>query len=113
MWFDYPVHVADDGGKLREMAADGEKHGSAYKAQTARKEKAKAEKLSKKEQIRNALAIANGGGPVTTKELAEYFGIKPNTAGIWVRENGFYIDRQDGNAIKEIPAGPQSDKVTE
>lgn len=102
LWFDYPAHKADETGILKDLAANGEKHGSIYKAQSARKEKAKAAKLSKKEQIRNALLLANGGGPVTTKDLAEYFNIKQNTAGIWVRENGFYIDLNDGNAIKEI-----------
>lgn len=102
LWFDYPAHKADETGILKDLTANGEKHGSIYKAQSARKEKAKAAKLSKKEQIRNALLLANGGGPVTTKDLAEYFNIKQNTAGIWVRENGFYIDLNDGNAIKEI-----------
>lgn len=112
LWFDYPVHKADEEGFLRDLAADGEKHGSIYRAQAARKEKAKAAKLSKKEQIRNALLLANGGGPVTTKDLAEYFNIKPNTAGIWVRENGFYIDLNDGNAVKELPEA-QRDEVTD
>ena len=111
LWFEYPAHRDDTSGILKDLAASGEKHGSIYKAQSARKEKAKAAKLSKKEQIRNALLMANGGGPVTTKDLAEYFNIKPNTAGIWVRENGFYIDLNDGNAIKELPDA-QRDEVT-
>jgi hypothetical protein len=96
LWFDYPVHKADAEGFLRDLAADGEKHGSIYRAQAARKEKAKEAKLSKREQITNALMLANGGDACTVENLAEYMNAKKDTVRKWIRENGFGIDKTTG-----------------
>ena len=96
LWFEYPVHKADESGLLKDLAADGEKRGSIYKAQAARKEKAKAAKLTERQQIENALAMANGGEPCTVKDLAEYMGKKEDTMRRWINRNDFEIDKNSG-----------------
>ena len=96
LWFEYPVHRADESGLLKDLAADGEKHGSVYKAQAARREKAKAAKLTERQQIENALAMANGGEPCTVKDLAEYMGKKEDTMRRWINRNDFEIDKNSG-----------------
>ena len=101
LWFDYPAHKADETGILKDLAANGEKHGSIYKAQSARKEKAKAAKLSKKEELRNALLYANGGEDCTVKNLAEYMGTSDDTVRKWLTRNGFAVDKKT-HFVKEI-----------
>jgi hypothetical protein len=96
LWFEYPVHRADESGLLKDLVADGEKHGSVYKAQAARREKAKAAKLTERQQIENALAMANGGEPCTVKDLAEYMGKKEDTMRRWINRNDFEIDKNSG-----------------
>jgi RecA-family ATPase len=96
LWFEYPVHRADESGLLKDLAADGEKHGSVYKAQAARREKAKAAKLTERQQIENALAMANGGEPCTVKDLAEYMAKKEDTMRRWINRNDFEIDKNSG-----------------
>lgn len=104
LWFDYPAHKADESGILKDLAANGEKHGSIYKAQSARKEKAKAAKLSKKEELRNALLFANGGEDCTVKDLAEYMGAKEDTVRKWIRENGYAIEKKTGHVCDATSA---------
>jgi hypothetical protein len=104
LWFEYPVHRADESGLLKDLADDGEKHGSVYKAQAARREKAKAAKVSKKEKLEQALMMANGGDPCTVKDLVEYFtegdkAPKDQTVRKWIRENGYIIDQNTGHII--------------
>lgn len=101
LWFDYPAHKADETGILKDLAANGEKHGSIYKAQSARKEKAKAAKLSKKEELRNALLYANCGEDCTVKNLAEYMGTSDDTVRKWLTRNGFAVDKKT-HFVKEI-----------
>lgn len=106
VWFEYPVHKADTSGVLRDFAADGEKHGSIYKAQKARKENARQKRKTKREELEAAIQNANGGEPVTVKELVEYFtpenGKAPQdqTVRKWIRENGFVIDQNTGHVLK-------------
>jgi hypothetical protein len=106
VWFEYPIHKADTSGVLRDFAADGEKHGSIYKAQKARKENARQKRKTKREELEAAIQNANGGEPVTVKELVEYFtpenGKAPQdqTVRKWIRENGFMIDQNTGHVVK-------------
>lgn len=101
VWFDYPVHKADAEGFLKDLAADGEKHGSIYKAQGARKQKAKEQRLTKREELENALLMANGGDPCTVKELAEYMSAKEDTVRRWLGKNGYKIDKNTGTVSEE------------
>ena len=101
LWFDYPAHKADETGILKDLAANGEKHGSIYKAQSVRQENTKTAKQNKKEELRNALLFANGGEDCTVKILAEYMGTSDDTVRKWLSRNGFAVDHKT-HFVKEI-----------
>ena len=101
LWFEHPLHREDDTGFLKDLAADGEKHGSIYKAQNARKEKAKAARRTKQDELEDAIRNANAGEPVTVKDLTEYFSAygkeaKADTVREWIKRYGFQIDKNTG-----------------
>lgn len=99
-WFTYPIHVQDDQEILKELVADGERKKGADRAAAQHVNNAKDRRLSKKEQISNALLLANGGDPVTVKMLADYMDAKDNTVRKWLRENGYAINKNDGTIIE-------------
>ena len=100
-WFEYPVHKKDEDNILSTLFADGEKKiKNTDRATSARIKNAAQRKLSKKEELRNALLLANGGDPVNVHALAVYMDAKDNTVRKWLRENGFGIDRNSGNVIE-------------
>ena len=90
-WFEYPIHIIDQSETLRALYADGERKGS--RAREVRKASANQARLSKREQLENAILLANGGDPVTVKQVADYLDAKENTVRKWLRENGYAIDR--------------------
>ena len=104
VWFEYPVHKADTSGVLRDFAADGEKHGSIYKAQKARKENARQKRKTKREELETAIQNANGGEPVDVKMLTEYMDAKPDTVRKWIRDNGYEIDKATGHIVDKQAA---------
>ena len=91
VWFEYPIHIIDQSETLKALYADGERKGS--KAREIRKANASQARLSKREQLENAILLANFGDPVTVKQLADYLDAKENTVRKWLRENGYAIDR--------------------
>ena len=107
LWFEYPIHRADTSGTLRDMAADGEKHGSIYKAQNARKENAQQKRETKREKTEAAIQNANAGGPVTVKDLVQYFtpkgGEPPAVRNVknWIKDAGYWIDKNTGYVLKK------------
>ena len=104
LWFEYPIHSEDQTGLLKDLAAEGEKKsrsGNTEKAREARSANGTQRKLSRKEQIQNALLLANGGDPVTVKELAVYLDARENTVRKWLRESGYAIDKNT-SAIIEV-----------
>ena len=100
-WFEYPIHKVDESDMLKTLCANGEKkRGDIDKAREARKSNAAKKRLSKREEIENALLLANGGDPVGVKELADYMDARPDTVRKWLRENGYAIDKQTGNIVE-------------
>lgn len=97
VWFEYPVHHLDDTDLLKSLFADGEKKGRTDKARDTRKSNAAQARLSKKDQLENAILLCNGGEPATVKDIAEYLDAKENTVRKWLRENGYYIDKKTGH----------------
>lgn len=100
LWFNYPIHVQDDTGDLKELSADGEKKKDINRATDARKKSAENKRLSKKDQLENAILLANGGDPVTVKHVADFLNAKENTVRKWLRENGYAINRNDGTIVE-------------
>ena len=102
-WFEYPVHIADDSEVLKDLAAEGErkKKPDIAKARSTLEANVRQRKLSKREQLENAILLANGGDPVTVKELADYLDARPDTVRKCLRENGYVIDKNTG-AVTEV-----------
>lgn len=96
VWFEYPIHLMDESEMLKTLFADGEKKGRTEKARENRKANAASAKLTKREQLENAILLANGGEAVTVKDLADYLNAKDNTVRKWLRENGYTIDKNSG-----------------
>lgn len=96
VWFEYPIHLIDESEMLKTLFADGEKKGRTEKARENRKANAASAKLTKREQLENAILLANGGEAVTVKDLADYLNAKDNTVRKWLRENGYTIDKNSG-----------------
>ena len=108
VWFDYPVHVADETGRLMEMAADGEAHrGDIYQAREKRKESAEEKRKSRTEELEDAIRSAKAGEPVTVKDIVEYMtdakGTPPNdfTVRKWIRTAGYIIDKNTGFVVRK------------
>lgn len=98
VWFEYPVHKEDDTELLRDLTADGEKKarkGDTTGANSARKASAEKRRLSKKEELENAIAMCGVDKP-TAKDIAEYMDAKENTVRKWLRDNGYRIDKNTG-----------------
>ncbi len=100
LWFEYPVHRLDESDQLRTLSADGERKGKTDKAIESRKKNAEQGRLSKREQLENAILLANCGEPVTVKDLATYLDAKENTVRKWLRENGYAIDKNTATVIE-------------
>ena len=106
VWFEYPIHTVDDSDLLKTLCADGEKRKDPSKAQAGRKNSAAQKRLTKREELENAILLANGGDPVTVKDLAAYMNAKENTVRKWLRENGYAIDKLTSKIIEvEVDVG--------
>lgn len=91
VWFDYPVHRADDTGSLSDLDA-GAAAPTWQKAMGARKSKEEkaGDRKTKLETAYNALSM---NGKVTVGDLAEYLDITEMSVRRYIKEHGeFWID---------------------
>lgn len=91
VWFDYPLHRADDSGVLSDMDAEAaappwQKGAKARKKAAASKAKESAARFT--EAVENAAM----GKPPTLKELAEYLGIAERTCRTQMSKYGYELD---------------------
>ncbi|MGN0745397.1 MAG: AAA family ATPase [Aristaeellaceae bacterium] len=91
VWFDYPLHRADDTGVLSDMDAEAaappwQKGAKARKKSAASKAKESAARFT--EAVENAAM----GKPPTLKELAEYLGIAERTCRTQMNKYGYELD---------------------
>lgn len=99
VWFDYPLHRADDSGVLSDMDAEAaappwQKGAKARKKAAASKAKESATRFT--EAVENAAM----GKPPTLKELAEYLGIAERTCRDQLKRNGFTVDKNTGTVVR-------------
>lgn len=89
VWFDYPVHRADDTGSLSDLDAGAAAPGwqKAMGARKSKEEKAE-DRKTKLETAYNALSM---NGKVTVGDLAEYLDLSEKTARRYIKENDNYI----------------------
>ena len=103
VWFDYPIHIIDDVGSLKDVETEG----SAppwQRATDKRKKNANKDKRSKKESFDDAVASCNMGEPPTVKDLTSYFSsagkeVPDRTMRDWIKNFGYTIDRKNGNIV--------------
>lgn len=99
IWFDYPIHNVDKDGILKDVEAEGEK-APWQKAIDKRKDNAKKNSKSKKEEFEDAINNCKAGEPPTKKEVAEYLGLTTRTINDRLREHGGYeVDKNNGFVI--------------
>jgi RecA-family ATPase len=105
MWFQYPVHVVDTVGSLKDLDPEGESSKPPYqKATNKRKEKAEEQKRSKADEFNDAVVNCNFGEPPTVKDLVEWYSstgkeVAERTVRDWVKKFGYEIDRSIGYRI--------------
>jgi len=103
MWFQYPIHIVDDEGILKDVDPEGERP-PWIKATDKRKNKAQKQRRSKAEEFADAVNNSNMGDPPTVKNLVEWFSstgkeIPVTTVRTWVKQYGYKIDKNNGNIV--------------
>lgn len=98
LWFDYPVHVADADGVLKDIST--EEKPPWQKAVDKRKNNAEKNKKSKRVKFENAVNFCGMDKAPTLQELAEYLSVEVRTVRNYVKEYGYYIDKNDGTVKK-------------
>lgn len=96
MWFDYPRHILDTTGVLKDIKLD-----DGNKAPWQRKKKSTAERKTERLQaLETAYGACAIGDEVTVNDLAEYLGVSEKTVRSRIKEHkNFYID--DGKVGKK------------
>lgn len=105
VWFDYPRHRIDDRGILKDLESEGEAP-PWQKASDRAKEKAKRKSANKQQEFEEAVQNCNAGRAPTVNDLVNWYSdagtkVTDRTIRNWVEKFGFYIDRNDGNAVKK------------
>ncbi|MGI6691184.1 MAG: AAA family ATPase [Christensenellales bacterium] len=95
LWFDYPIHRADESGQLKDLEPEGEKPPH-QRAMDARKDP-EAKKRERKMALETAWeACAMDGKEVTTTNLAEYMGVSNRTVKNYTKEHGDFMIVNNG-----------------
>lgn len=96
LWFDYPVHKADDSGVLADIEAEEgyNSKGSPYRKNFKNGKKSnKQRKEERKEALETAYEACSIDGEVTVSDLAEYTGKDNKTIRRHIVENDeFYVE---------------------
>lgn len=97
VWFDYPIHVADDSGALKDIQPEGESQNwkSTWKGNFKKKRSAEQAKTDRKRELEEAYDAVDKGkiGEVEVKDLAQHLGVTEKTARNRLKEHGgFWVD---------------------
>nr|DAS80785.1 MAG TPA: Regulatory protein repA [Caudoviricetes sp.] len=90
LWFDFPVHRADETGILTDVAA-GEEKAPWQKAVEKHRESAPKKREERTRNLESAIANANAGAPPTLSQVAEYLNVAERTVRGWVNSNKKYV----------------------
>lgn len=94
VWFDYPRHLPDETGILKDLSSDAgvTGKGSPYKRNFGKKRSQEEIADEKKARFEFAFNACNTGEPVTVSDLAGYLGTSEKTIRRRVGEHeNFYI----------------------
>lgn len=98
LWFDYPVHKADESGALQDIKPEEDK--PAWKRAMDRRKSPEDKKKERKEGLEMAFEACGIGEKVTVEDLAEYMAVTEKTVRNRLKEHGgFVVD--DGEVRKK------------
>ncbi len=89
LWFDYPVHIQDESGALKDIQPDAEKPPWQRGAEKIKKN-TQNRKADRRKALEEAIEGSNFGEIPTVKDVAEYLGISERTARDRIKEHGGY-----------------------
>lgn len=96
VWFDYPVHRADEKGDLKDLSPDSMIPGTSMYASRAHSEGNEKRKKERDESIETAYEACTINGTVTIKDLAEYLSVTEKTVRRRLAEHGdFWVNKNE------------------
>lgn len=91
LWFNYPIHIVDDIGSLKDLGTEGEQ--TNWRKNFSKKKTPEQIKKDRKKSLEMAFEACGFGGQVTIKAMAEYMGKSEDTVRRNIKEHGgFWID---------------------
>lgn len=92
MWFDYPIHMADEVGSLNDIEPEGEQ--PPWKKNFSKNKKSPEErKQERKEALETAYEACSIDDEITVDSIAEFLGVTDKTVRRRIKEHGgFWID---------------------
>ena len=88
LWFNYPVHVVDTVGSLKDVETEGE--APSWKKNFAKKKSPEARKKERNVSLETAFEACGMNGTVTVQAMAEYMGITEKSIRNRLKEHGGY-----------------------
>lgn len=98
LWFDYPVHRADEEGVLKDAGYEGVGDRQ-DKAKAGRLRQAKEHNLSTVEKFVDAYNKLYIDEPPTMQEIATLLATPVNTVRDWARKAGYKVDKNSGKVV--------------
>lgn len=108
VWFDYPIHVADESGSLKDIRPESDKP-PYEKGGDASKKKAEQERMQKNKKVMAAYTKLSRKGPVRVGDMAGELGLEKQTARNWIDncklltrdKNGYVFENLDDDDSEE------------
>ncbi len=94
VWFDYPIHVADDSGALKDIKPESDKPAFQKGGERTAK-KAEQDRIQKNKKVMAAYSKLSKKGPVRIGDMAAELGVEKQTARNWV--DACSLLSRDGN----------------
>ena len=95
LWFDYPVHIVDTVGVLKDVNSESDinSKNSPYTRNFGKKKTTEEKKKERNEAIKEAFDACNLDGKVTVSDIAEYMGTTEKTVRNKLKSHGgFWVD---------------------
>ena len=94
VWFDYPIHVADDSGALKDIKSESDKPAFQKGGERTAK-KAEQDRIQKNKKVMAAYGKLSKKGTVRIGDMAAELGVEKQTARNWV--DACSLLSRDGN----------------
>lgn len=99
LWFDYPVHLVDNTGGLKDIDPEGAVQ--AWKGNFKKKKSPDEAKKERQASLQSAFEAASFGGVPTTKSMAEYLGRDTKTVLRYIKEGNIFVVNAKGEVAKK------------